>query len=133
MRYLEMLKSAEFRDDLDVVSTIHTPKGQRPFCNELARFVKIILHQLEVYDPNSSGITSLPYFELNHALGMALSSYQVAALTVTAHETGVQLKSEIHEIHEIHPLSRNPLSSEIHCLKSEIHEIHSRTTKSTSL
>jgi len=28
MRYLEMLKSAEFRDDLDVVSTIHTPKGQ---------------------------------------------------------------------------------------------------------
>ena len=90
MRYLEMLKSAEFRDDLDVVSTIHTPKGQRPFCNKLARFVKIILHQLEVYDSNSSGITSLPYFELsNHALGMALSSYQVAALTVTAHETGV--------------------------------------------
>ena len=26
-RYLEMLKSAEFRDDLDVVSTVHTPKG----------------------------------------------------------------------------------------------------------
>lgn len=27
MRYIEMLKSAEFRDDLDVVSTVHTPKG----------------------------------------------------------------------------------------------------------
>lgn len=27
LRYLEMLKSAEFRDDLDVVSTVHTPKG----------------------------------------------------------------------------------------------------------
>jgi len=27
IRYLEMLKSAEFRDDLDVVSTVHTPKG----------------------------------------------------------------------------------------------------------
>ena len=26
-RYVDMLKSAEFRDDLDVVSTIHTPKG----------------------------------------------------------------------------------------------------------
>ncbi|KAK2178211.1 hypothetical protein NP493_553g00000 [Ridgeia piscesae] len=26
-RYIDMLKSAEFRDDLDVVSTIHTPKG----------------------------------------------------------------------------------------------------------
>jgi len=32
MRYLEMLKSAEFRDDLDVVSTIHTPKGQFALC-----------------------------------------------------------------------------------------------------
>jgi len=32
MRYLEMLKSAEFRDDLDVVSTIHTPKGQFVHC-----------------------------------------------------------------------------------------------------
>ena len=29
VRYLEMLKSAEFRDDLDVVSTVHTPKGGR--------------------------------------------------------------------------------------------------------
>ncbi|KAI0224495.1 hypothetical protein LSAT2_024502 [Lamellibrachia satsuma] len=27
MRYVDMLKSSEFRDDLDVVSTIHTPKG----------------------------------------------------------------------------------------------------------
>ena len=27
-RYIDMLKSAEFRDDLDVVSTIHTPKGR---------------------------------------------------------------------------------------------------------
>ena len=27
-RYLEMLKSAEFRDDLDVVSAVHTPKGK---------------------------------------------------------------------------------------------------------
>jgi len=33
MRYLEMLKSAEFRDDLDVVSTIHTPKGQCAVCS----------------------------------------------------------------------------------------------------
>ena len=32
MRYLEMLKSAEFRDDLDVVSTIHTPKGHCTLC-----------------------------------------------------------------------------------------------------
>ena len=32
LRYLEMLKSAEFRDDLDVVSTIHTPKGQCLVC-----------------------------------------------------------------------------------------------------
>jgi hypothetical protein len=27
VRYMEMLKSAEFRDDLDVVSAVHTPKG----------------------------------------------------------------------------------------------------------
>jgi len=27
VRYMEMLKSAEFRDDLDIVSTVHTPKG----------------------------------------------------------------------------------------------------------
>ena len=26
-----MLKSAEFRDDLDVVSTVHTPKGIQIF------------------------------------------------------------------------------------------------------
>ena len=26
-RYLEMLKSSEFRDDLDVVSAVPTPKG----------------------------------------------------------------------------------------------------------
>ncbi|KAK2155090.1 hypothetical protein LSH36_249g00040 [Paralvinella palmiformis] len=26
-RYIEMLKSAEFRDDLDIVNTVHTPKG----------------------------------------------------------------------------------------------------------
>jgi len=36
MRYLEMLKSAEFRDDLDVVSTIHTPKGRCAVCLELS-------------------------------------------------------------------------------------------------
>ena len=27
-RYIEMLKSAEFRDDLDIVNTVHTPKGR---------------------------------------------------------------------------------------------------------
>ena len=29
-RYINMLKSAEFKDDLDIVSTVHTPKGQQP-------------------------------------------------------------------------------------------------------
>jgi len=45
MRYLEMLKSAEFRDDLDVVSTIHTPKGQ---------FVHHAVQPAELTQDNSS-------------------------------------------------------------------------------
>lgn len=38
-RYIEMLKSAEFRDDLDIVNTVHTPKGKGP-CS----FLRVMFH-----------------------------------------------------------------------------------------
>lgn len=55
MRYMEMLKSAEFRDDLDVVSTVHTPKGIVIFLGLLKHSVGRQLHFVTL-------VKSMPFY-----------------------------------------------------------------------